>query len=209
MKKSDLAIAFVIGLIAISLVRCSSQPYTKWTAPEFRIMVDPESVDAANYVNIRQALWESGRFFVVDRQKGFSAVIREQNMEHGQASFERFNDRDRYARLAHLYGVGGIVVAHVTCVPARGMFQSQYIHCQQFLALVNANTAEVVAEVRGEDDSAQGWIGHDMTSSDWTDLVGKLNNAIPKNFAKDLTDPKLHKYQEVVKEESQRERESR
>lgn len=192
--------------LTVLVAACSTNPITKWTSPEMRVAIDPDSLDSANYVRIRQALVESGRFFVVDRQDGFKAVVKEQNIEHRDAP-NRFGDREKYARMARLFGVGAVVVGHVECMPRHGLFRGDYLYCEQFLALINAVTAEVISEVKGNDDSGEQFYGTIKIASDWTATVAKLNSAIPRNYEKEHYDARMKMYREEIGEDSIRARE--
>lgn len=211
-------IVFALGII-LFFTACTSTPIrSKWTDPSFRVAIDPTSLPVKDYVRVQQALVESGKFFVVDRGQGFNAVVKEQNIEHGvnkytayqskreTLGFERFADKERYARIAKLYGVGAIIIGNVQCRNKTG-FWTHYSRCLQNLAIVNANTGEVVAAVEGEDDSAEMYYEDVVLASDWKDTVNKLNNSIPTNYSFEKYDSRMQLYREEVKEESQRERE--
>lgn len=209
----------VAALTALVSSGCASAPITKWTSPQMRIMVDPRSLSSRDYVRVRQGLVESGRFFVIDRSSGFAAAIREQNLEHG-GNAERFGMAERYARLARLNGVGGIVVGNVSCGVRRKLSwllvtwtPHWYLHCAQSLAFIDANTATVIAEIGDTDDSAEGYvsysgeIGGDV--SDWSGAVSKLVKAIPDQEERGHYAEELVRHREEIAEDSQREREDR
>lgn len=202
-------VTFMVGYFLALLTGCSSGPQiTKWTSPAMRIAIDPDSVSSADYVRISEALVQSGKFFVVDRQNGFRAVVQEQNVQHFDAP-ERFGDAERYARIARLYGVGAVVIGNVQCVSRETFWGSSYMHCVQFLALINATTAEVIAQVKGENDDAEHYYGDIKIASDWTGTVNRLNDAIPKEFEVEKWDKRMMAHRNELKEDSIRERESR
>lgn len=206
-----LYLVFLTGLICF-MSGCTSLPQrSKWTDPSFRIAIDPISLASNDYVRVQRALVQSGKYFVVDRGKGFNAVVKEQDMEHGYRNahalkFDRFNDRERYARIAKLYGVGAIVIGHSQCGKRYG-FWGAYGVCVQNLAIVNANTGEVVAAVEGNMDAVVNYNGDIQIAPAWDETVEKLNNAIPKNYAFEKYDERMELYKDELKEDSQRERE--
>ena len=205
----NVLITFMVGYFLALLTGCSSvPPMTKWTSPSMRIAIDPASVSSADYVRISEALVRSGKYFVVDRENGFQAVVREQDAEHIGAP-ERFGDADRYARMARLYGVGAIVVGNVQGATRHTLWGTEYVHCLQHLALINATTAEVISQVQGENDDAEHYYGDIKIASDWTDTVEKLNAAIPKEFELDKYDARMIAHRAELREESIREREGR
>ncbi len=198
-----------LAMVALFLTNCSSsQVKTKWTTPEYRIAIDSHSVSPADYVRIQEALMRSGKFFVVDRAHGFQASLREQDMEHGEDA-NRFGDAERYARMNKMFGVGSIVVGNVQCAVRHSFLTGDYTHCDQFLALVNANTAEVVAQVGGSADMRDVFYGEVKMASDWSDTVETLVDAIPKNYQEEKYDERMRRYRAEVREESIRERESK
>lgn len=208
--KRKIARILVVSAYGIFLFfnACSSAPkITKWTSPTMRIAIDPQSIDSANYVRIQEALVQSGKYFVVDRGDGFSAVVREEDMEQ-TGNPDRFGNEDRYARLARLYGVGAIVVANAQCSMKNSWLSGNYAHCIQSLALVDATTAEVIAQVRGENDDADTWYGDIKTASNWDSTVEKLNDAVPKTYVPSQYNERMRLYRKELREDAIRGKEA-
>ena len=98
----------LISIVSLVAVGCASTtPRDKWSDKNLRVMIDPDSVDAKDYVRIQQAFFKSDKFFVVDRNKGFKAVKKEQNRLHRE-EVDRYEDREKWAHWGKLYGVCGI-----------------------------------------------------------------------------------------------------
>jgi len=149
---------------------------------------------------------DTRRFFVVDRGQGFKAVMNEQNLEHGN-HLSRFGDPERYARLGKLYGVGGIVVASIQCGARHRALFGDSMRCVQYLALVNANTAEVVAAVQYDQSDVDHYYTEVTMAPSWDEAVDKFMDAIPKEFERELYDNNMKHYRREIAEESQREKE--
>jgi hypothetical protein len=191
----------ILVLVALGMVGCASAPRTKWTDKTMRVMIDPESIDAQNYVKIQYSLVASGKWIVVDRKDGLRAIKHEQDMLHRTES-DRYDDREKYAMWGKLYGVGGVIVAHSQCQRRDGFFPGQYNRCRQNLAIMDTNNGEVIAvsEARADSDA---W--NEMP--DWEDAVSVLNDNFPKNFEKDKTDKRLAEYKDLAREEAIRQKE--
>lgn len=187
--------------MALLVAGCASQKRTKWTDKTMRVMIDPDSISAEHYVKISSALVRSGKFVVVDRSAGFNAIKREQERTH-RHDVDRFADREKYAHWGKLYGVGGVVVAHADCHHREGTFTGRYKLCKQYVAIMDTNTAEVIAVAEGESD---GDAGDDTVP--WDDVVADLEVAYPKYFEKDRTEAKLEEYKQLSKEEALRTKE--
>ncbi len=125
----------LIIVAALFIVGCSSKtPRTVWTDPVMRVMVDPDSIDTANYVRITNALIKNGKFRVIDRGQGYMAARKEQDRLHRE-KLNRFDDKEKFALWAKMYGVGGIVTAHSQCQRASGVFKGYYLKCLNSLAI--------------------------------------------------------------------------
>lgn len=194
-----------LGIVTVFAVQgCSSVPRTKFTDKTMRVMVDPEGVDAANYVRIEQALVGSEKWTVVDRGQGFSAIKKEQERSQRDEA-DRFSDREKWAHWSKLYGVGGVVSAHVQCQQKRGFFGGLYLHCTQSLAIMDSNTGEVIAAVSKDANSDRN--EYELAPS-WEDTVVALNDAYPAKFHESKDTRILEDYRQVSKEEAQRRREA-
>lgn len=204
--KKLLLVTFLAFLALIDLCSCSSQqPRTKWTDPQMRVMIDPESIDVKNFVRIQQALVRTRRFFVVDRGKGFKAVVNEQNLEHVSEP-DRFGDQEKYARMAKLYGVGGIITANIQCGMTHSYLWGDKMKCVQYLALVNAVTAEVVAAIEQDAEAVSGFNTHVALGPSWDEAVDKLMGVLPTHFEKIMYDSRMKLYRREVAEDAQRQR---
>ncbi len=203
-----LEIIKIIGcfyITGILLMGCSSNPRTVWTDPVMRIMVDPDGIPARDYIRIVSALKSSGKWFVVDRRDGLRAILKEQRMLH-RTMPDRFKDEEKYSMLGRLYGVGGVVIARADCAFKTG-FWSTWTNCVQNLAVISTNSGEVVAAAEGENDEAEiGYHGDIQIGSNWTDVVGKLNNAFPKNFEKEKYSDGMKAFRAEAKEEAIRQK---
>lgn len=185
----------LIFTLLILLTGCAGQkPRTKFTDRGMRVMIDPDSISADHYIKISSALVQNSRFIVVDRSAGFKAIKREQERTH-RSDVDRFADREKYAHWGKLYGVGGVVVAHADCTYFEGVFTGRYRHCKQHLAILDTNTAEVIAVADGEGDGERG-----TETVSWDDTVAELEKSYPKYFEKDRTDKRLEEYKELSKE---------
>lgn len=207
---------FLTAFIIACMMGCSSTPQiTKWTSPDLRIAVDPMGIDSANYVRLEEALVNTNKFFVIDRGSGFQAVVKEQDYVHGVAygsddkpnTFERYGDQDRYARLGKLYSVGSVIVAQTRCATKSSFWSGYYKHCEQYLALINSSTGEVVAAVSGVASDAEDYYGVMNIAASWDGVVEKLVQAIPKEYTPNKYDERMRIYRNEIREDSIRRRE--
>lgn len=196
-----------LGLIIMSFTRCSSVPRDKWTDKGMRVMIDPDSIDEENYVQIQRSLVQQGKFTVVDRSRGIKAIKKEQESTHRKEE-DRYEDKEKWSHWGKLYGVGSIIVAHVQCRKEHAAFNRKriYLECRQLLSMVDSNTGEVFVAVEGKNDGPS---TYDLSYivPDWNDTVEKMVDSYPadfrpENYAKTVTD-----YQDVSAERAQRQRE--
>lgn len=203
-------IKLLLTILILQAVGCVSAPLerTRWTDPARRIMIDPESIDPTNYVKIQRSLMQQGKgkFIVVDRSTGLRAAKREQNAQHINES-DRFNNEDKWAHWGKFYGVRGIVVAHIQCVERQSMWGPQrYNDCQQYLSIVDANTAEVIVAV--EDTGKTPWALTNQTPTpSWDDIVEEMIDEYPSHFEYDKEHESLKIYRAESKERSIRKQE--
>lgn len=196
-----------LTLLAAFMTNCASHPRTKWTDPSMRVMVDPDSLSAKDYVRIVNALQASGKWFVVDRRDGLRAIFKEQKMIYKNRP-EQFADGEKYSHWGKLYGVGGVVIGNAQCVTHPG-FWSQSTNCIQNLAIVSANSGQVIATAEGENgDAEMNYDGDVKIASDWTDTVDKLNNNFPKNFNPEQYSKEMLLFRQETKEQAIRMKES-
>lgn len=193
-----------LTLVCLGMASGCATPRTKWTDKTMRVMIDPDGIDANHYVKIQQALVASGKWVVVDRGQGFQAMQKEQEREHRFQS-DRFLDREKFSQWGKMYGVGGIVVAHAQCQVKDGWFlKKNYPHCQQYLAIVDSNSGEVITAVQGESDG--GSYDYELAPS-WEDVVAKLNNEFPAHFEPNRDEKPLRDYKDLSQEEAVRQKE--
>ncbi len=171
-----------------------------------RVMVDPDGIDAGDYIRIVSALKSSGKWFVVDRRDGLRAILKEQRMLH-RTMADRFKDEEKYSIWGRLYGVGGVVTARAQCAHRAG-FWSTWTTCVQNIAVISANSGEVIATAEGSNDDAETYHGDIKIASDWNDTVGKLNDAFPKNFEKEKYSDEMRNFRAEAKEEAVRQKEN-
>lgn len=205
MKKLITVMAWLL-LIPI-LCNCAGKPRTKWTDPAMRVMVDPDGLHARDYIRIVKALKSSGKWFVVDRRDALRQIFKEQKMIHRDRS-DQFLDQEKYSIWGRLHGIGGVVVGRVDC-GRRGGFWGPWTHCKQYLAIVSANSGEVIAAAEAENDDAQmDYSGDIQIGSDWTDAVSALNDAFPKDYEKLQYSEDMQMFREEAKEEAIKQKEN-
>lgn len=196
-------------ILALALIGCSSaKPRTKWSSPEMRIMINPNGINANDYAKIQNALVVSGKWFVVDRSLAFKAAVQEQTMT--RISYpNRFDDREKFARLGRLYGVGGVVQGHIQCGVENAFLKGNYVHCGLYLAIVSTSTGEVIATSEDFQDLNTSIYNMDWLTVSWDDAVEKLNDNFPKNFEQANWTKEMEEFKNVIKEEATREMDSR
>lgn len=198
----------IFFLLAGFITGCSSTPRTKWSDKSMRVMIDPDSIDEENYVQVLQALVQSEKFTVVDRSRGWKAAKKEQERLHQGSEAGRYEDKEKWAHWAKLYGVGAIVVANAQCQKANA-FLSQTktkLYCMQHLHMVDANTGEVIVAADGDNDGPSTY-GREYIMPDWNEVVGKLVESYPKNYTSQAYTKEVLDYQALSKEHAQRQRE--
>lgn len=189
--------------IAIGLVGCAT-PRTKWTDKTMRVMIDPDSIEADHHVMIQRSLVDSGKWFVVDRSKGFKAIKSEQERLHRTES-DRYSDEQKWAHWGKLFGVGGIVVASAQCKKEQGWLIGRWYQvCRQYLSIVDSNTGEVITAIehKAESDEADFY-------PKWDEAVDKLNASYPSHYVPSKTSKQIEDYKALSQEEAQRQKERR
>lgn len=192
----------------MNLVGCAtSLPRTKWNDAQHRVFIDPENINTADYARIQHALVNTGKFVVVDRAQALRAVKKEQERLHREES-DRFEDKEKFAWYGKLYGVGSIIVANVQCKREASFWnnQNQVKVCLQRLAVIHANTGQIMASVENTNSEAYTF-DLEYIAPDWEGTVEKLVDNFPKNFEVRGPDKELEIYKDVSKEEAQRQRE--
>lgn len=202
-------------VLLVILVGCSSNPVrSQWTDKNMRIMIDPDSLNSSDYVDIQNALVQENKFMVVDRSNGFKAIKAEQERLHRNES-DRYSDRQKWAHWGKMYGVGAIVVGHSQCFKKKKLFSfySTVDACKQYLSLIDANTGEVIVAVDGLSETpAEGNnFGYESFKQpqSWQNVVSKFVDAYPKNYKAQYYSEGLLRYQEISKEEAQRQKDLR
>ena len=178
-------------------------------------MIDPDSIDPKDHITLQNDLIASNKFYVVDRANAYKAIKKEQEREH-RDNQDRFEDKQKYAQWGKLYGVGGVIVAHLQCtdnpstenvlwgiahMATLGVFHNRRV-CAQFLELVDTNTGEVVTSVRNDFKTDS-----EAYEMDWTGAVEKLADAYPKYFEEQKKHKILQQYEQETAERAQQQRE--
>lgn len=197
----------IICLSLVILAGCSSAPRTKWTDKSMRVMIDPDSIDEENYVQIQRAIVGSGKFTVVDRARGMKAMKKEQERTQ-RTEEDRFADKEKWSHWGKMYGVGSIIVAHVQCRQEHATFNRTkfYLDCRQLLAMVDSNTGEVFVAVEGRNDGPSSYDLSYMVP-DWDETTEKLMSAYPKHYKDENYSKEVLVYQDLSDEHAKRQRE--
>jgi len=189
--------------LLLSLIGCASLDRNKFTDPHFRIMVDPDSIEAKHYVRVVHSLQRTKKFVVVDRASGFNAIRREQQMAH-RDNVDRFDDKEKWAHWGKLYGVGAVVVAQSNCgMTTVWWSQYNFTRCIQTLIFVDANTGEIMATA--EDDVLQSTV--EQVPPAWDDITEQLIADYPKVFEPNKDHPNIWQYRDESKELAVRQKE--
>jgi hypothetical protein len=195
----------VMFLMTIGLANCSSMERTKWTDPVHRTFVDPDGLSANDYIRLVAALKENNRFIVVDRRDGIRAIMQEQEMIHKNKP-DRFADREKYAIIGRLYSVGSVIIGRAQCVQKNKFLRGEVLHCLQSLAVIDAQTGEVISAAEGTNDDGEIYYGTRI-SSNWSDAVSKLMDGVPKYFEKEKYSKEMRDFREEAREEAIRAKE--
>lgn len=173
-------IAFLVGFIMAIFTGCAS-PRTKWTDPAMRVAVATDNGNA--YAEIQTALMENGRFFVVDRQGGFQVALVEQEFNQS----DRVDPKERFAKIGKMYGVGGVIVAHVACVSHMTFFSgvsSPSADCTEHLSLISTTTGQVIASSRAIVNTPVDMVWNRPPVPSWEEAVQNLEDKMPTHFEK-------------------------
>lgn len=201
-------IVFLFSVICIGLTACSSLKRTKWTDKNMRVAVDCQRLEDAQCAQLKYSIVNSGAFTVVDRDAGMIAIQKEQERLH-RKQIDRFDDKEKWAFIGKMYGVGSVVIANVQCQQENNfwnMAQNRQ-RCQQNLAMIDTNTGEVLVAVRGENTGTASYDRSYMVP-DWDDTVETLVKKYPKKFMDDQQYTKsIIQYQAVSKEHAIRQKE--
>lgn len=198
----------LVILSSLLSVGCSSvKERTKWTDKGMRVMIDPDSIDEENYVQIQHALVSSGKFTVVDRARGMNAMKKEQERTQRIES-DRFADKEKWSHWGKMYGVGSIVVAHTQCLKENSFMNRTklYLNCRQFLSMVDSNTGEVIVSVEGRNEGPASYdLGY--MQPDWDNTTEKMMDAYPKEYRANTYSKEVTVYQDISAEHAQRQKE--
>lgn len=156
-------------LLALSFVGCASVPTTRDNIKQRRVFID-ESTDPDTTMLVKQALWQSGKWFVVDRDRGLNALKNEQERQG-------LSNEEKYAELGKLFGAGAVVIPSDRCVRMSGIISLPHYVCDQFLTVVDSSTGEVLVSVRNK---AEG--GSDELRPNWDETVEKMEKSFPKTW---------------------------
>lgn len=200
----------LLVLATLTLASCSSgqvKERTKWTDKGMRVMIDPDSIGEENYVQIQNALVNSGKFTVVDRAQGLKAMKKEQETTQ-RVETDRFADKEKWSHWGKMFGVGSIIVAHTQCRREHSMFNrnKMLLNCDQFLSMVDSNTGEVFVSVKGNSEGEASFdLGYMYPS--WDKTVDTMVEAYPKNYRPENYSKEVITYQDISAEHAQRQKE--
>lgn len=198
---------FILLILVPMITNCASKPRNKFSDPSMRVMVDPEGIPARDYIRVVSALKKSGKWFVVDRRDALRAIFKEQKMIH-RTHPDKFKDEEKYSIWGRLYGVGGVVIAHADCMRKDSFWIGYHTVCKQNLAIVSANSGEVIATAETDNNDAEfNYSGDIQIGSDWTDAVSELNDNFPKNYEKLKYSDDMMLFRDEAKEEAVRQKE--
>ncbi|WP_347358463.1 hypothetical protein [Bdellovibrio sp.] len=201
-------IVIFISLICTLLTACSSLKRTKWTDKNMRVAVDCQRLEDAQCAQLKYSIVNSGAFTVVDRDAGMIAIQKEQERLH-RKQIDRFDDKEKWAFIGKMYGVGSVIIANVQCQQENNfwnMAQNRQ-RCQQNLAMIDTNTGEVLVAVRGESTGTSSYDRSYMVP-EWDDTVSTLVDKYPKKFMDNQQYEKsIVQYQAVSKEHAIRQKE--
>lgn len=174
---------------------------TKDSDKTLRVMLDVKNLTQSEYAAIKQALFESKHFYIVDRERAFDAIKAEQSNQYVKEP-QRYDRTQKYAQIGKLYGAGGVVIATSKCQGYESMQNVAYfafhlatvgmfdkITCTQFLELVDTATGEVMASIKNTAKKA------DNDVQNWSESVTMLIDAYPKYFEADSRHERLSVYQ--------------
>lgn len=198
--------ACALYFLPLALTGCSSTP-TKWDSPKFRVLVDPDVIDAHNYVRIEHALINTGKLSVVDRGRGFRAIKKEQERIH-KIEPGRYDRREKWAWWAKLYSVRSVIVPAVQC-----RMQSSFWHrdrverkCLQSLQLFDANTGEALISIETENSAP---LEHDLSYivPDWEESAEGLVKKLEEQPDRRYFTEEVRLYQDISEEKAIRQEE--
>lgn len=198
-------LSFCLAFLGILLTACGHAIVRDLSSdPALRIVIDPR-IPVEHYTMIVRALSEKGqgKFEIIDRRDGFSALLQEQDLQFRSGYSDRFADREKFAQIGRALGAGAIVTAHASCYQKKTWLGRFDRYCKQTLAFVNASTGVVAFVVSGENHEE--WTA-DFTVPDWDETVEKAIAAYPKYFEARKISPMLEQYMDQSEELSKRER---
>lgn len=185
------------SLFFLAVSACSSLPEekrTKWSDKNMRLAIDGEWVSAEDLARVTHAMVKADRWIVVDRGPGFKSVTREQNLEHRETA-DRFENKAKYAQWKKLLGVGAIVIPHVDCRLRENVFSKRRTKiCNQFLTLVDSNTAEILISAAYEESTSE------FAVPSWDSVVQSLGDEYPKKFIEIEKSKRLMDYEKQSEE---------
>lgn len=197
----------ILLLVLVGVSSCAVKR-TKDSDKSMRVMLDPKSLDQNESMSVKAALFDSGKFYIVDRSQAYNAVIQEQDRQHSDDN--RFENSQKYAQWGKMYGAGSVIVASSKCgglesnknllylaghLATLGMFDKTL--CTQNLELVDTATGEILVSVKNETGKKYN------ESQDWSDIVDKLVDAYPKYFESVKKHERLLQYEEQSRMEAE------
>lgn len=201
-KAAAIAVAFLLLLSS-----CASGPKvvrSKETDAQLRVFVDPDILPE-HHVQIVRALVQTGHYDVVSRNEAFTAVLREQERQHG-FSARRYNPKERWAWVQEFYGASAVISARPTCVQKQSWTGRWKHFCKQEISLINASTGQVIVAVAGENE--EDYVAA-YSVPDWDAVVQKMTDEYPKYFEPRIVKAPLDQYMLQSEERAKREQEFR
>ena len=168
--------------------------------PARRVFIDPHGIDPANYVAVRRAIVQTGKFEVVDRAEGFQAAILEQELQHNRMG-QNFSDKEKWAWMGEFYGAAAVVHATVQCFEKKNFWGTFKRSCKQDMAFIDASTGVVLFEVDGEND--MDWTAN-WVVPDWSEVAQAAVETYPEFFTPRPMGEPLKDYMDQSEERSRR-----
>lgn len=163
----------------MALVSGCSSVETKFVAENhevLRVVID-DTISVDDYRALQVALFETGRYEIVDRGQAWHALKREQERQHrGEA--DRFSDEEKFAVWKMAFGAGGVVSSHKICANKYNVYTDEYRrHCRLFVPITNASTGKLYAAVDDEQDSSE------LDAPSWRPIAIRLTQKLPANLS--------------------------
>ena len=168
--------------------------------PGLRVFLDP-TIPSGQYVLIRRALIQSGKFELVER-RDLNMVIGEQDLQFRSQTSDRFDPREKWAHIGKLLGAAMVITGQADCYEKKNFWGTFKRACRQNLTAIDGVTGQDLVAVENENtrDWTANWI-----FPDWDDTVSLLVKEYPKYFEPRANSPELEEYRNISEERSKRE----